>query len=157
MCKFQHGYFINHPQIYLFFFGQIVIIRKRSVGRMYKLCKTEQSANRQRSLEQGLLQAMQIKHFDEISVSDLCAQLDVPRKAFYRYFDSYIPKGKSGRSFGNLSSSSSFGSGRSLFWMPCSAAASAALSLSVPSPTLRRRPLSQSASCRQMSSKCSSM
>ena len=55
---------------------------------MYKLCKTEQSANRQRSLEQGLLQAMQIKHFDEISVSDLCAQLDVPRKAFYRYFDS---------------------------------------------------------------------
>ena len=55
---------------------------------MYKLCKTEQSANRQRRLEQGLLQAMQIKHFDEISVSDLCAQLDVPRKAFYRYFDS---------------------------------------------------------------------
>ena len=55
---------------------------------MYKLCKTEQSANRQRGLEQGLLQAMQIKHFDEISVSDLCAQLDVPRKAFYRYFDS---------------------------------------------------------------------
>ena len=55
---------------------------------MYKLCKTEQSANRQRGLEQGLLQAMQTKHFDEISVSDLCAQLDVPRKAFYRYFDS---------------------------------------------------------------------
>lgn len=55
---------------------------------MYKLCKTEQSANRQRRLEEGLLQAMLTKHFDEISVSELCAQLDVPRKAFYRYFDS---------------------------------------------------------------------
>ena len=55
---------------------------------MYKLCKTEQSANRQRRLEQGLLQAMLVKHFDEISVSDLCLQLEVPRKAFYRYFDS---------------------------------------------------------------------
>lgn len=55
---------------------------------MYKLCKTEQSANRQRRLEQGLLQAMLTKHFDEISVSELCTQLGVPRKAFYRYFDS---------------------------------------------------------------------
>ena len=54
---------------------------------MYKLCKTEQSANRQRRLEQGLLQAMQTKHFEEISVSDLCIQLGIPRKAFYRYFD----------------------------------------------------------------------
>ena len=54
---------------------------------MYKLCKTEQSANRQRQLEQGLLQAMLTRHYDEISVSDLCAQLQIPRKAFYRYFD----------------------------------------------------------------------
>ena len=54
---------------------------------MYKLCKTEQSANRQRALEQGLLQAMLTCQYDEISVSDLCAQLNIPRKAFYRYFD----------------------------------------------------------------------
>ena len=54
---------------------------------MYKLCKTEQSANRQRQLEQGLLSAMLTRHYDEISVSDLCAQLNIPRKAFYRYFD----------------------------------------------------------------------
>ena len=54
---------------------------------MYKLCKTEQSANRQRQLEQGLLQTMLTRHYDEISVSDLCAQLQIPRKAFYRYFD----------------------------------------------------------------------
>ena len=54
---------------------------------MYKLCKTEQSANRQRQLEQGLLQAMLTSQYDEISVSDLCSRLDIPRKAFYRYFD----------------------------------------------------------------------
>ena len=54
---------------------------------MYKLCKTEQSANRQRALEQGLLQAMLISQYDEISVSDLCLLLNIPRKAFYRYFD----------------------------------------------------------------------
>ena len=54
---------------------------------MYKLCKTEQSADRQRALEQGLLQAMLISQYDEISVSDLCLLLNIPRKAFYRYFD----------------------------------------------------------------------
>ncbi len=53
---------------------------------MYKLCKTEQSANRQRELEQGLLAAMAVTHYDEISVSDLCDRLGVPRKSFYRYF-----------------------------------------------------------------------
>lgn len=55
---------------------------------MYKLCKTEQSAQRQQQLEEGLLQAMLIRNYDEISVSDLCQQLQIPRKSFYRYFDS---------------------------------------------------------------------
>lgn len=55
---------------------------------MYKLCKTEQSALRQRELEQGLLKAMMKQRFDEISVSDLCDDLNVPRKSFYRYFAS---------------------------------------------------------------------
>lgn len=53
---------------------------------MYKMCKTEQSALRQKELEQGLLAAMGTRHYDEISVSDLCDQIGVPRKAFYRYF-----------------------------------------------------------------------
>lgn len=53
---------------------------------MYKLCKTEQSAARQRQLEQGLLEAMLTKRYDEISISDLCDELQVPRKSFYRYF-----------------------------------------------------------------------
>ena len=53
---------------------------------MYKQCRTEQSAARQRELEQGLLQVMLKRQYEEISVSDLCAEIGVPRKAFYRYF-----------------------------------------------------------------------
>ena len=55
---------------------------------MYKLCKTEQSARRQRQLEYGLLKAMLQHQYDEISISDLCEQMQVPRKSFYRYFSS---------------------------------------------------------------------
>ena len=55
---------------------------------MYKLCKTEQSAQRQRQLEEGLLQAMSIVRYEEITVSDLCRQMEIPRKSFYRYFTS---------------------------------------------------------------------
>ena len=55
---------------------------------MYKFCKTEQSSQRQRELEQGLLAMMEHQRFDEISVSDLCDRLQVPRKSFYRYFSS---------------------------------------------------------------------
>ena len=39
---------------------------------MYKLCKTEQSAARQRQLEQGLLAAMQMIRYEDINVSVLC-------------------------------------------------------------------------------------
>ena len=53
---------------------------------MYKQCRTEQSAARQRQLEQGLLQVMLKRQYEEISVSDLCVEIGVPRKAFYRYF-----------------------------------------------------------------------
>ena len=55
---------------------------------MYKQCKTEQSANRQRELEQSLLAAMEHEHYDEITVSDLCERAGIPRKSFYRYFSS---------------------------------------------------------------------
>ena len=55
---------------------------------MYKLCKTEAAARRQRQLEHGLLHAMLQKRYDEISISDLCTQMEIPRKSFYRYFSS---------------------------------------------------------------------
>ena len=53
---------------------------------MYKICRTEQSLARQRHLEQGLLALMERSRYDEISVSDLCRHMNLPRKAFYRYF-----------------------------------------------------------------------
>lgn len=55
---------------------------------MYKLCKTEQSAARQREVEDGLLAAMSMQQYEDISVSDLCSQIGIPRKSFYRYFSS---------------------------------------------------------------------
>ena len=55
---------------------------------MYKLCKTEQSARRQRQLEEGLLKAMEQHQYEDISISELCETMDVPRKSFYRYFSS---------------------------------------------------------------------
>ena len=55
---------------------------------MYKQCRTEQSSKRQRELEQGLLQTMLKQQYEQISVTDLCQQMNIPRKAFYRYFDS---------------------------------------------------------------------
>ena len=51
---------------------------------MYKKCQTERTAIRQQEMEQGLLRLMLKKHYDEISVTDLCQELQIPRKAFYR-------------------------------------------------------------------------
>ena len=53
---------------------------------VYKLCKTEQSAARQRQLELGLLEMMQAVPYQQISITDLCDRMHIPRKAFYRYF-----------------------------------------------------------------------
>lgn len=55
---------------------------------MYKLCKTEQSAARQRELEQSLIVLMNEYRYEEITVSDFCIHAGIPRKAFYRYFSS---------------------------------------------------------------------
>lgn len=55
---------------------------------MYKICKTEQSTQRQRQMEQGLLELMHTKRYEDISISNLCQRLNIPRKSFYRYFSS---------------------------------------------------------------------
>lgn len=55
---------------------------------MYKQCRTEQSAARQRQLLEGLLEAMTQQQYEEISVSSLCDKMQIPRKSFYRYFSS---------------------------------------------------------------------
>lgn len=53
---------------------------------MYKICHTEESSRRQRELETGLLEAMQKQPYEKITLTDLCRQLKIPRKSFYRYF-----------------------------------------------------------------------
>lgn len=53
---------------------------------MYKICHTEDSSQRQRNLEAGLLNALQSATYEKITLTDLCRQLGVPRKSFYRYF-----------------------------------------------------------------------
>lgn len=55
---------------------------------MYKLCKTEQSAARQRELELALADMMNQQRYEEITVSEFCSHVGIPRKAFYRYFSS---------------------------------------------------------------------
>ncbi len=54
---------------------------------MYKECKTTQSANRQIGIAHILSEMMLTKPYEEISVSELCKKADIPRKSFYRYFD----------------------------------------------------------------------
>ena len=55
---------------------------------MYKICKTEESTARQRSVEQALQQMMLSKRIENISVRELCVAAGIPRNSFYRYFDS---------------------------------------------------------------------
>ena len=54
---------------------------------MYKECKTEKSAKRQYEIEQAFLDLLLSKHYKEITVCELCNIANIPRKAFYRYFD----------------------------------------------------------------------
>ena len=55
---------------------------------MYKYCSTEESAHRQRQLEQCLLELMEDFPYASITVGQICELAGVSRKSFYRYFDS---------------------------------------------------------------------
>ena len=55
---------------------------------MYKLCKTEETVKRQREIELGLFSMLKTVRFDNLSITELCEKIQIPRKAFYRYFDS---------------------------------------------------------------------
>ena len=54
---------------------------------MYKLCKTEQSANRQREIENCLVDILRTKHYEDITITEIFKKMNMPRKSFYRYFD----------------------------------------------------------------------
>ena len=55
---------------------------------MYKHCNTEESARRQRQLEQCLLELMEDIPYSSITISQICDQAGISRKSFYRSFDS---------------------------------------------------------------------
>ncbi len=54
---------------------------------MFKTCKTTKSLNRQKAIETAFLSLLKRKRFEDISVSQICEEIDIPRKAFYRYFN----------------------------------------------------------------------
>ena len=55
---------------------------------MYKHCNTEESAHRQRQLEQCLLELMADIPYANITIGQICDMAGISRKSFYRYFDS---------------------------------------------------------------------
>lgn len=54
---------------------------------MYKQCRTEQSSQRQRYIAHAFLSLLQEQSFAKIQITELCRRAGIPRKAFYRYFD----------------------------------------------------------------------
>lgn len=60
--------------------------KENGVKDMYKICHTEESSRRQRELEQGFLNMLHSQPYDKITLTDLCRQLNISRKSFYRYF-----------------------------------------------------------------------
>lgn len=55
---------------------------------MYKHCTTEESAQRQKQLEQCLLELMVEIPYSAITIGQICEKVNLSRKSFYRYFDS---------------------------------------------------------------------
>lgn len=53
---------------------------------MYKECKRPKSSERQRALEQHLIQKLLQTRYEDLSINDLCEELAINRKTFYRYF-----------------------------------------------------------------------
>ena len=54
---------------------------------MYKVCKTQQSAERQRHIVDCMMEMLHEERFESITVQALCNRAQIPRKTFYRYFE----------------------------------------------------------------------
>lgn len=55
---------------------------------MAKQCQTEFAHQRRELLESSLINLMQEKNYQDISVKDICQEANIPRRTFYHYFDS---------------------------------------------------------------------
>lgn len=49
--------------------------------------KTERAALQQRRIEDSLVQLIGVKPYQDVSVSEICANADLPRRTFYYYFE----------------------------------------------------------------------
>ena len=54
---------------------------------MYKICKSDQSCKRQKLFQSTFLSMLHEQKYQSISVISLCREMQIPRKTFYRYFD----------------------------------------------------------------------
>ena len=54
---------------------------------MRKICKKEQSINRQKDIEKVFLGLLLKKDYEDITICEICQVANIPRKAFYRYFE----------------------------------------------------------------------
>lgn len=54
---------------------------------MYKICRSAKSRERQLHIAMTLVDMLAEQRFREVQISDLCRKAEIPRKAFYRYFD----------------------------------------------------------------------
>ena len=55
---------------------------------MATLCHTEYTARKRALLEDSLLNLMGGKAYQDISVTDICREADIPRRTFYHYYES---------------------------------------------------------------------
>ena len=69
----------NWPQFY-------DIIAAYGGDAVYKNCKTDLSAQRQKHIALCFLEMVKETSFEEISITQLCQRAGVPRNSFYRYF-----------------------------------------------------------------------
>ena len=54
---------------------------------MAMLCHTEYASQKKSQIEKGLLDLMMSQHYQDISVTDICQELGIPRRTFYHYFE----------------------------------------------------------------------
>lgn len=55
---------------------------------MFKSCQTEYAHQRKKLLQTSLLDLLDVKPYQDITVKDICQQADIPRRTFYHYFES---------------------------------------------------------------------
>ena len=53
---------------------------------MYKKCMSDISILRQQEIEDAFLEALMRDGYEQINISRICENLNIPRKSFYRYF-----------------------------------------------------------------------